>query len=302
MPDLQCVWLLLLFCVATPANYFLRVVQPAWQERFASTHDENVWNCTQELLNIEGTVRVRQLSSLPLAFGGLGLWSAIQSQNAAYWASWADSLPRIRERHPDIADLIGVALFRGRFLEDSSLQAAAMCRERLLDVGFDSPPEWGDVARGQRPGRSPQNRDPTEPRFGWQCLASEDVERTYLHGAVWPELSQADRALLRSQCGPFAGIPFTCSPMMVESRLEPQIFRVLFLLLRRLWCPLPLSAHSCRRGRPLDVRGHRAACGRAGVLGVEGSLWRAQQPASAERQRGESPPTALCVTWTSGCP
>ena len=54
--------------------------------------------------------------------------------------------------------------------------------------------------------------------------------------------------------------------MMVESRLELQIFRV--LLLRRLWCPLPLSTHSCRCGRPLDVRGHhRAACGRAGVLG-----------------------------------
>ena len=120
---------------------------------------ENVWNCTQELLDIEGTVRARQLSSLPLALGGLGLRSAIRSQNAAYWASWADSLPRIRERHPDIADLIGVALFRGRFPEDSSLQAAEMCRERLLHVVFDAP-EWEDVVRGQRPGRSPQNRDP----------------------------------------------------------------------------------------------------------------------------------------------
>ena len=100
VPDLQCAWLLLLFCAATRANYFLRVVQPAWAERFAFTHDENVWNCTQELLDIEGTVRVRQLSSLPLAFGGLGPRSAIRSQNAASWASWADSLPRIRERHP----------------------------------------------------------------------------------------------------------------------------------------------------------------------------------------------------------
>ena len=178
------------------------------------------------------------------------------------------SLPRIRERHPRIADLVGVALFRGRFPEGSNLQAAATCRERLVDVGFDAP-EWGDVARGQRPGRSPENRDPTEPRFGWQCLASADVERTFLQGVVWPELSPADRALLRSQCGPFAGIPFTCSPVVVESRLEPQIFRV--LLLRRLWCPLPLSAHFCRCGRPLDVRGHhRSACGRAGVLGRRG--------------------------------
>ena len=103
--------------------------------------------------------------------GGLGLRSAIRSQTAAYWASWADSLPRIRERHPRIADLVGVALFGGRFPDGSNLQAAATCRERLVDVGFDAP-EWGDVARGQRPGRSPENRDLTEPRFGWQCLGA----------------------------------------------------------------------------------------------------------------------------------
>ena len=252
--DLQCAWHLLLFCGAKRANHFLRVVQPAWSERFVAAHDENVWNWTQELLDIEGTVRVRQLSSLPVALGVLGLRSAIRSQTAPYWASWADSLPRIRERHPRIADLVGVALFRGRFPEGSNLQAAATCRERLPDVGFDAP-ECRDVARGQRPGRSPENRDPTEPRFGWQCLASADVKRTHLQSAVWPELSLAGRALLRSQCGPFAGIPFTCSPVVVESRLEPQIFRVAF-------------AHFCRCDRPLDVRGHhRSACGRAGELG-----------------------------------
>ena len=60
-----------------------------------------------------------------------------------------------------------------------------------------------------------------------------------------------------------------CSPAVPESRLEPQIFRV--LLLRGLWCPLPLSSHCCQCGRLLDARGHhRAACGRAGVLGRRG--------------------------------
>ena len=46
--DLQCPWLLLLFCAATRANYFL-LVQPDWSEPFAAAHDENVWNCTQDL-------------------------------------------------------------------------------------------------------------------------------------------------------------------------------------------------------------------------------------------------------------
>ena len=133
---------LLLFCAATRANYFLRVVQPAWSERFAAAHDENVWNCTQELLDIEGTVRVRQSSCLPLALGRLGLRSAIRSQNAAYWASWADSLPQIRERHPDIADQIP----RGQQPSGrSGLQRTASgCAVRCF-------------ARGQRPTGSPQN-------------------------------------------------------------------------------------------------------------------------------------------------
>ena len=113
----------------------------------------------------------------------------------------------------------------------------------LVDVGFDAP-ELGDVARGH-----------------------VDVERTFLHGVVWPELSAADRALFRSQCGPFAGIPFTCSPVVVESRLELQIFLV--LLFRCLWCLLFLSAHFCRCGRPVDVRGHhRSVCGRARGVGL----------------------------------
>ena len=92
--DLQRAWLLLLFSAATRADYVLRVVQPAQSERSAAAHDENVWNCTQELLDTKGTVRVRQLSSLLLALGGLGLRSASRSHSAAFWASWADSLPR----------------------------------------------------------------------------------------------------------------------------------------------------------------------------------------------------------------
>ena len=111
-----------------------------------------------------------------------------------------------------------------------------MCRERLQDVGFDVP-EWGDVARGQRLGRSPQNRDPTELQVT-MCLVSE--EKTY-HGF---------QALLTSHCCPFAGIPFTCSQMMVESRLEPQIFGSVAFIADSLWIfcfllqPFSFQSHS----------------------------------------------------------
>ena len=77
------------------------------------------------------------------------------------------------------------------------------------------------------------------------------------------------RALLRSQGGPMAGLPFTSFSTAVHSRFDAQPFRV--LLLRRLWLPLPCSARNCRCGRPLDSSGHhRAACAVAGVLGRRG--------------------------------
>ena len=175
-------------------------MQPALSQRFAAAHNEDVWSCIQELLGIEGTTRVRQLSNLPFALGGLGLRSAVRGRIAAYWADWADTLPRIRERHSRI-DLLGASLLRNRFPEGSCLQAAALCRDMLLDVGF-SAPEWRDVGRGQRPGRARENRDPTEPPFGWQ-FASAEVEKTHLQSAIWPELSK--------QIGPFSGLSLVLS-------------------------------------------------------------------------------------------
>ena len=53
----------------------------------------------------------------------------------------------------------------------------------------------------------------------------------------------------------------TVLPCPPTSRFDPQCFQV--LLLRRLWCSLPLSSAFCRCGQPLDSRGHhRATCAR----------------------------------------
>ena len=86
---------------------------------------------------------------------------------------------------------------------------------------------------------------------------------------MWPRLNPTDRALVRSQRGPMASIPFHTPPVSAASRFDPQCFRV--LLLRRLWCQLPLSSATCRCGQPLDSRGHHGgACATAGVLGRRG--------------------------------
>ena len=45
VPDLQSAWLLLLFCGATRANFWLRMVRPELTAQFAEEHDGNVWQC-----------------------------------------------------------------------------------------------------------------------------------------------------------------------------------------------------------------------------------------------------------------
>ena len=81
--------------------------------------------------------------------------------------------------------------------------------------------------------------------------------------------AEHEQALLRSQHGPMAGMPFSAAPSNSLTRMESHPFRV--LLLRRLRLPLPLSSRQCRCGRSLEVFGHhRAACSRAGVLGPQG--------------------------------
>ena len=56
-------------------------------------------------------------------------------------------------------------------------------------------------------------------------------------GGCWPHLSLAERALVRSQSGPLASVPFTALPIHRISRMDPEPFRV--LLLRRLRMPPP---------------------------------------------------------------
>ena len=48
---------------------------------------------------------VRQ-TMLPLRMGGTGLRSALRTSTAAYWGSWADAMPEIIQRFPDIGNQI----------------------------------------------------------------------------------------------------------------------------------------------------------------------------------------------------
>ena len=65
--DLQCAWLLLLFCAASRANYVLRVVHPALIFQFAVQHDVGMRQCLQELLDVPVTQGMWEMAGLPFA-------------------------------------------------------------------------------------------------------------------------------------------------------------------------------------------------------------------------------------------
>ena len=161
--DLQCAWLLLLFCAASRASYILRVVHPEHSFQFAIRHDAGIRQCLENLVHTPITQSVWEMASLPFGIGGLSLRHAERLRTTAYWSSWADTLPMIRQRHPQVADNIWVSLSQGR--GGFHLEAAGESRNLLTNAGVDAP-EWGDVDRGQRPGSHPDDEFPLKDGGG----------------------------------------------------------------------------------------------------------------------------------------
>ena len=103
MSDLQCAWLLLLHCASARPNDMLRVVHPALSAGFAGHHDATIRQALSQLVAAPPCNMCWDVVSLPFSRGGLGLRNAVLTANAAYWASWADSLHMIQKRHPAVA-------------------------------------------------------------------------------------------------------------------------------------------------------------------------------------------------------
>ena len=76
--DLQCAWLLLLYCAVPRANHLLRILPPSISKEYAVLHDAALWSCTQTLLGGAqiGDACARAIATLPARLGGLGLRSA----------------------------------------------------------------------------------------------------------------------------------------------------------------------------------------------------------------------------------
>ena len=151
--------------------------------------------------------------------------------------------------------------------QSHSIAAARESVRCLEGDGFDVP-RWEDLGAGLRPHMPPMEEgDIYQPKHVWQHLASRCTDTSFVvFTRVAPSLSEAQRAVLRSQRGPLVACPFTCVPMSRLVRFDPQPFRV--LLLHRLRLPFHLAAKACRCGRLHDVFSHhRSACAASGVLG-----------------------------------
>ena len=163
-------------------------------------------------------------------------------------------------------------------------EAVRTCVAHLTEAGFEVPP-WTVLSDSTTVARA-DSPEPSEPKFGWQHKATRCVHQQFHDTIYWPELSDPERALMRSQHGPLASAALTAVPTNRMTRIEAQPFRL--LLLRRLRLPLPLTSRTCRCGRQLDSFGHhRAACSVAGSWEEEGFHLSRQQHRCAEKQGRE---------------
>ena len=204
-----------------------RVVRPDLVDNFAQSHDQGLWQCLCTIMDVpeDGDPVTRATASLPLSLGGLGLRTAQRSREAAYWASWSDTLPMIHARHPVVANLLVRHLDGDSW--SPSLRAASQAATELdgLD-GFDVP-SWSDVAGGLRlPDRDLEDHEPGGSRKGWPHEASSKVEKDFRE-SLFTTMPPSDRALVRSQSGPGAGVAFSAFPSSMLTRIEAPLFRVL---------------------------------------------------------------------------
>ena len=148
--DLQCAWILLLYCAAARPNYLLRVVHPGLTARFVAHHDASLRRALSQLVSAPPQM-FWDVVSLPFSRGGLGLRSAILTTNAAFWSSWADTLQMIQSRHPSVAGQILHELSH-RNTAGFHVASVGAAREELMRLGFEAQSwAWESVTAGRRP-------------------------------------------------------------------------------------------------------------------------------------------------------
>ena len=108
----------------------------------------------------------------------------------------------IHVRHPGIA----ARIIRELDGQPNSLRAAVA--HRLSGVRGFVVSSWTALAAGLRPPpRDQEDENPIRDKSGWQHEAASRIEQEH-HESLFRVLAAPERALLRSQGGPGAGVAF----------------------------------------------------------------------------------------------
>ena len=92
VPDFQCAWQLLVQSANPRANHSLRTMPPSSTTEHARAHDDGMWQTVETLLQQTPGTEAELAFARELATSVLGLW--------------ADVLSMIRERTPQVAEMV----------------------------------------------------------------------------------------------------------------------------------------------------------------------------------------------------
>ena len=110
----------------------------------------------------------RVISTLSLSVEGLGLASA-RSRGGAHWASWADCIRMVKERHPTIAETMITHMADGTA---PCFEAVRACEQSLVTASLEIP-SWRELA--EIPPQRVAEPKPNQPKFGWQQKATQQL-------------------------------------------------------------------------------------------------------------------------------
>ena len=150
-------------CCCPRCHHVLRTVPPSQSARYAAGHDEGMFQTMTALLGaLPGTEEqitiARDITTLPMRLGGLGLRSAGRTAPGAYWASWADALRMLRDRLPAATEEI---LAHSSGEPEGCLHELQTASGILDREGFVGRPSWQELRAGARPPPPPLTVDPT---------------------------------------------------------------------------------------------------------------------------------------------
>ena len=278
LPRLQHAWLLFYFCLVPRINHLLRQVPPALVEQTAQAFHRLTETGLQSLLGQEEgplpDACLRQ-ARLPFREGGLGLRDSLAISPAAYWASWADTLPGLHARYPAVAANVLAYLqtpVSQRANNNSCLTALEGARATLTAAGVPLP-DWAPLLQGVQPPvperGEPEDEegDPGEWRHGWQYYASRLIQSAQQAGLA-QQAAPHDAARYRSCKGRNNSRWLTAIPYNEALELSNPIHQC--LLRRRLGLPIVADVEACEGATcraQLDAEGHhRSACTRTGRI------------------------------------